>query len=132
MGGGWLVSCSCLLLLKATFEPALEVALLAGWSGAFSGITYFLFVLPVIAPLPRDFQLRYFVAIVMLSLGWDCLVMRSFLREWPWAVQTTEAGLFFPVWFGVFTLSALAIYFALLWRGARTARHAAALPQLLA
>ena len=126
MVGAWICSCGYLLLLKASVEPGLQVRVLAVWSGMFSAVTYSLLVVPIVAPLPRSFQLRSFPAVVALALVWDCLIFRGFFREWPWAVMSTQGGPFLLIWFAVFTSFALAIYFALLWRGAHIESRAAA------
>ena len=119
MCGSWFVSLALVAMLKMTFEPGLETSFLALWSGIFSAVTCCIFVLPLVTVFSRRVQLRFFYLVALFSFGWDALVMRWFFRAWPWSLWFHESGFLLPVWFGEFTCVALAIYFTVLWRGAR-------------
>ncbi len=117
MVGAWVISCCLLVLLKLTFQHGLEILLLAGWSGAFAAFTYCIFVAPFIAFIARNVQLHRFYIIAVLSFVWDALVFRGFFQQWPWTVHLTGPDLFFPIWFGVFTSTALFLYYRLIRNG---------------
>ncbi len=124
MCSSWLVSLALLAMLKVTFEPGLEIPFLASWSGIFSAVTFCIFVVPLVTVFSRRVQLRFFYLVVLCSFGWDALVMRWFFQEWPWTIWFHESGFLFLAWFGEFTCVALAIYFAMLWRGAHAGARA--------
>ncbi len=117
----WLFSCACLELLRLTFQPMLQVELLALWSGSMAIGTYVVFAAPAAAIPPRRLQLRYPYIFVFCSLLWSTLLFRVFFRERPWTDlrEPLVAG-FCPVWIGGFTVCSVGIDLVLLARSAHT------------
>jgi hypothetical protein len=116
----WLISCVCLALVRLTFEPMLEVKLLALWSGLIACGTYVVFAAPASALPAYKLQLRYPYILVLCALMWSALFVRFFFQEWPWAMlhEPLAAELFLP-WIGGFTLCSVGIYLVLLRRTTR-------------
>jgi hypothetical protein len=120
MLGTWLISCGGLLLVRLTFQPTLRTLWLDIQAGFVAVSTYFLFVMPVTALIPKDLQLRFAYFLVILSFGWSTLAFHAVFRRWPWMVLSEQpAGPFMLTWFGGFTLCAVGTYLLLLWRNAK-------------
>ncbi len=121
MFGTWILSCGCLLLLRLTFEPDLQLRLLALYSFIVAGLSYLFFAAPLVLLLTRRHQIRFFYLIMFLSLACECAIFHYLFREWPWAAFSEPwPSAFMPAWFLGFTVTALGSYFILLWFSERS------------